>query len=352
MSQSEPPAAFSLCFGRLFRRKTTAVDDPAGRHPGLAAWKTATATGVLALLMMLGLQTSEFFNRDVAADDGDVAAGEQQAIAKDPPNHDRRKSPDSMQPTAAVERTTAEPVEPQVNGEADDSPFAPDGPFPPEVARKAGKPVIERANDPGDVANESAEAMLELQVFTSEVSEDRFLVTSAGEPERKTGQTPDPATDSAVWTAVRWSNQGSAILPVRYSVPGQDHAAGHARSTSIGGTATASANWTVAGPGLAFQIVGPKRVTVGQSAAIRLLVTNTGSAAAKDIVLHVDLPGELKYFVGRRLLHRVGSLGPGKTHVAKLTATAVRTGTVRVSGRALVGDAAVSAETAVTIERR
>jgi hypothetical protein len=85
---------------------------------------------------------------------------------------------------------------------------------------------------------------------------------------------------------------------------------------------TDSAVTNVAVPQLRFTVLSPERVPLGGTCRVGFRVTNTGNVATDDVRVLFDLPQELSYRKGRALEYAVGTLAPGETREARLTARA------------------------------
>ena len=124
-------------------------------------------------------------------------------------------------------------------------------------------------------------------------------------------------------------------------------------SLSVPITATISTHWIVSSPKLHCEIETPNSVVVNGKIPIRIRVTNTGTAKAENVVLHVDLPKSLKYHVGQSLTHSIGTLEPGKTHVARLTPRSVVAGSAKIKVRTFAdGDVSSSQEKQIRLLSR
>lgn len=212
-------------------------------------------------------------------------------------------------------------------------------------------PVLPIGTEPKAIAGSDQPLSLEIVRNDQPTKDDfaNFLVTSLLTNNAAVAKSdPDIPEESIGWKAVRWAGESGAILPVRYSAAATGSpATGGATSISVG--ASAGLTWTVGRPKLNYQIVVLQSGGVGDAVAIRLLVTNTGDATLNDVAVHLDLPAELRYRVGRRLEHKIDRLEPGKTHVARLTPTAIKAGVARITGRVIAGEQTVTAEQSVTI---
>jgi hypothetical protein len=175
-------------------------------------------------------------------------------------------------------------------------------------------------------------------------TDEQFLVTSLSttkEPVIPGGKLDNVLANDrdshSGWRKIGAPNNTGEVIPTKY----------HATTSSltVPVTVTLSTRWIVSSPKLRCEIEAPKTATVNGMIPIRIRVTNTGTAKAENVVLHVDLPKSLKYHVGRSLTHTIGTLEPGKTHVARLTPQGVAAGTAEIRVRTFAdGDVSSSQE--------
>jgi len=103
-------------------------------------------------------------------------------------------------------------------------------------------------------------------------------------------------------------------------------------------------------PRLTVTKTGPQTVQVGDPAAFHIQVTNTGTGAATNVVLHDKLPPGLKHVQGDDIEADLGTLEPGQSKDVTLETTATRAG--RVVNEAVAtadGDIRASAQAAVIV---
>jgi hypothetical protein len=325
-----------------------------------ALFAVATVSGVLALLLMLGWQLSHLATKTSAAAGGetpdDDAAGlrNSHVAAAFPEAVQERSKEEPSDTSHRVRVADPDPAHSGTPSIAKSPPDAPqaDDPF----GAAAGEPgnhgatgvphARQDAPSPGAVTRAGPPLGLEIvrtSVSSASQPDLRFLVTSVGADGKsatglsRNGTNEEPASTIEGWLPTRDNPADPTIVRTRH---GQPSPAG------IAVTATANARWTVAAPKLKLEIVLPRRITVGSRVPVRLRVTNIGTAAAAAVTLHVDLPAELSYDLGRRLSHDVGELAPGAVREARLTAVAKSSGEASISATVFCnGDRASSART-------
>jgi hypothetical protein len=147
------------------------------------------------------------------------------------------------------------------------------------------------------------------------------------------------------WRTMGTLKNTGEVVPTKYRAA--------TSSLSVPITATISTHWIVSSPKLHCEIETPNSVVVNGKIPIRIRVTNTGTAKAENVVLHVDLPKSLKYHVGQSLTHSIGTLEPGKTHVARLTPRSVVAGSAKIKVRTFAdGDVSSSQEKQIRLLSR
>ncbi len=67
--------------------------------------------------------------------------------------------------------------------------------------------------------------------------------------------------------------------------------------------AQASVRTVCSQPQLALELTAPAQVLIGTSATLDIVVMNTGSGAAKNVVLEEDVPDGFTHAAGRQLEH-------------------------------------------------
>ena len=404
LGRSISPARAGTIFRRVMRVPVKRGAESARPNHRNRWFKAATITGVLAVGSMLGWQVTSWLaaaaqdasqQSETAGSSGQRKTAVSSKTIKEPPVSGSEVSaqsdastvgnpfqpvaiseesvlaalPDDLRPggniavhsSVTVERKTDRTDEPKGDGYAPaplsgappiarkktlESPFQPRA-----TAVSATEQSKSPASERQDIPRFSLE-VVRIAVSGGPSGHGRFLVNSAasqnGEADR-TGVRPRPrsaATQSDDWGSARAPKRAAVLRP-----------AGHGRASTTKGTvltqragqvSSAKVRWLVAGPKLRLEIDIPRTVAVGDRVAVQIRVTNADTSVAENVVLHVELPAELKYSIGRKLALRIGRLEPGKVHVARLTPTAVRTGTPTFTAR-IVADG-VSATAAREIQ--
>jgi uncharacterized repeat protein (TIGR01451 family) len=101
-------------------------------------------------------------------------------------------------------------------------------------------------------------------------------------------------------------------------------------------------------PQLALTKTGPKSASVGETITFQLLVSNTGSGPATNVVLQDRLPSELEHPVGSFVEADVGTLLPGETRTVPIEVKVVRGGQITNQAVAL-GEEGLQASAQTTI---
>ena len=183
----------------------------------------------------------------------------------------------------------------------------------------------------------------------AEASDDGFLVTSLvspispvvqqsgvdrhrqnNEPGKTRVEQPNRINDG--WSQVPGKSSSNRVVRIRHGLQAKP---APSSPIEVAASSTASATWFVKSPELRCQLICAERVKMGTRFHVLLRVTNTGTAAATGVKLHVDLPESVKYCIGRRLVHEIGLLEPGATHVARLTPRSLRAGRFRLRMKAI-----------------
>ncbi len=97
---------------------------------------------------------------------------------------------------------------------------------------------------------------------------------------------------------------------------------------SVSFSAQASARSKVTRPQLKLEATAPKKVLIGESATLRIRVSNPGSGPATGVVLTEEVPEGFKHEGGKRLEFEVGKLAPGESREMELSMIAVQPGIV------------------------
>lgn len=113
--------------------------------------------------------------------------------------------------------------------------------------------------------------------------------------------------------------------------------------------AAASARSKATRPQLRLEVSAPPKVLIGESAALRIRVSNPGSGAATGVVITEEVPSGLKHEGGAELEFEVGTLAPGESRDLELSLAAAQPGPATNVLRA-VGDAGLHVEDRDEIE--
>lgn len=111
----------------------------------------------------------------------------------------------------------------------------------------------------------------------------------------------------------------------------------------------ASASTICTKPQLTVSHTGPQKVMIGETVALEITVSNTGTGAATGVVIEEDVPLGLAHQKGNELEFELGTLRPGETQRLPLTMTADKPGvienTVLVRGEGnLVAESTIAME--------
>jgi uncharacterized repeat protein (TIGR01451 family) len=82
-------------------------------------------------------------------------------------------------------------------------------------------------------------------------------------------------------------------------------------------------------PQIQVRHAAPRQVLIGNSIALDITVTNSGSGIAEGIVLEEDVPPGFTHPAGNMLEYEIGSLRPGETRKLELSLTAAKAGAYR-----------------------
>ncbi|GAB4143884.1 MAG: hypothetical protein Tsb009_15260 [Planctomycetaceae bacterium] len=110
-------------------------------------------------------------------------------------------------------------------------------------------------------------------------------------------------------------------------------APGHVGSVAtVNFVSEVAADTLISAPKLKFQLIGPTEAKLGESLAFKFVITNSGTAIAKDVWIRDLIPDGLKHPAGKDLEYKVGELKPGQTETVTLKLTAVKSGKVTNRG--------------------
>ncbi len=145
--------------------------------------------------------------------------------------------------------------------------------------------------------------------------------------------TPERAADSLIWRVGRLGPGEQTTMRLRLGSKAGEPTAPPRNAVDATFQVRASSVRTarVAQPQLALNVTGPDAAIVGQSITFRIVVSNSGSAAARDATLHALMGEGLTSSKGTDLEAGIGALAPGESRVVSLQATATRPGDLRAS---------------------
>src|SRR5690606_17285656 len=92
--------------------------------------------------------------------------------------------------------------------------------------------------------------------------------------------------------------------------------------------ADASARARVTRPQLKLEATMPSKVLIGETAKLKILVSNPGTGPATGVFLTEKVPPGLKHEGGSELEFEVGTLVPGETRELELVLAAAQPGVV------------------------
>ncbi len=145
--------------------------------------------------------------------------------------------------------------------------------------------------------------------------------------------TPERTADGLIWRVGRLAPGEQATLRLRLGPKAGEPAAPtrNAVDATFQGRTSSVRTVQVARPELALNVTGPDAALLGQSITFRIVVSNNGTAAARDVTLHALMGEGLTSAKGTDLEAGVGALAPGESRVVNLPATPTRPGELRAS---------------------
>ncbi len=140
--------------------------------------------------------------------------------------------------------------------------------------------------------------------------------------------TPERTADGLIWRVGRLAPGEQATLRLRLGPKAGEPAAPTRNAVDATFQVRASSARTVqvARPELALNVTGPDAAVIGQSITFRIVVSNNGTVAARDVTLHALMGEGLTCAKGTDLEAGVGALAPGESRVVNLPATPTRPG--------------------------
>ena len=145
--------------------------------------------------------------------------------------------------------------------------------------------------------------------------------------------TPERTPDSLIWRVGGLAPGEQATLRLRLGSKAGEPAAPPRNAVDATFQARASSVCTaqVARPELTLTATGPDMVFTGQTVTFRIVMSNNGPCAVRDVTLHALMGEGLTSPKGSDLEAGVGVLAPGESRIVTLQATATRPGDLRGS---------------------
>ena len=127
--------------------------------------------------------------------------------------------------------------------------------------------------------------------------------------------TPERTADGLIWRVGRLAPGEQATLRLRLGPKAGEPAAPTRNAVDATFQVRASSARTVqvARPELALNVTGPDAAVIGQSITFRIVVSNNGTVAARDVTLHALMGEGLTCAKGTDLEAGVGALAPGES---------------------------------------
>ena len=156
-------------------------------------------------------------------------------------------------------------------------------------------------------------------------AEDVTVVDVVPEGAQLMSTTPQAETSGGrvLWSLGRIAAGDEQVLKMQI-VPTQEGEMGSVASLSY--RMEASARTMATKPVLQLEMTAPRSVLIGEDVALNIRVTNTGSGAAKDVLLYQALPPQLKHVSGSELEYDIGTLLPGDSRSIELVLEAAAPG--------------------------
>lgn len=194
-----------------------------------------------------------------------------------------------------------------------------DGPQLPSLA-------IEKLAPPEIQVGRSATFQIKVR-NTSKVSAQDVVVTDqipAGTEVIEIAPVTEPSADGQLrWNLGTLAPGADAVITIKL----MPHSEGEIGSVAeVAFRAQASTRTTSTRPQVQLEINSPENVLMGESANMKITVTNKGTGAATDLFLDAVLPDGFTHPAGRELQSPLGNLAPGATKTIVLPLKATRAG--------------------------
>ena len=136
----------------------------------------------------------------------------------------------------------------------------------------------------------------------------------------------EQAGERLVWSLGRIAAGEERKIEIQL-VPTREGELGSVASLSY--RAEASTRTLATKPVLQLEVNAPRQALIGEEVKLAIHLVNSGSGAAKDVILYNALPPQLKHDAGGELEYEVGTLAPGESRDVQLTLRAAAAGQVR-----------------------
>jgi len=110
-----------------------------------------------------------------------------------------------------------------------------------------------------------------------------------------------------------------------------------ALSAIVRSTATATTTLAVREPMLHAVVSGPEQVTIGETVAQSVIVSNPGTGTTEEVLVEITLPSGLEHGKGPTVTMPIGALAPNQSHVIPLTLFATQGGPQSIRVRTVAG---------------
>ena len=143
-----------------------------------------------------------------------------------------------------------------------------------------------------------------------------------------------------IWTGFDLNPDEERVFEYRI-IPQSEGVIGSVASVSFQTEASGKTNCTR--PVLQLHVSAPDQVLAGENLRLEIEISNTGTGAARNVVLHEEVPDGFTHKSGKKLDNEIGILQPGETKRLALTLQAKTAGQV-VNHMSVTGHGQASAE--------
>jgi uncharacterized repeat protein (TIGR01451 family) len=139
----------------------------------------------------------------------------------------------------------------------------------------------------------------------------------------------EPAADGSVrWNLGTLAPGADSVITIKL-MPRSEGEIGSVAEVTF--KAQASTRTTSTRPQVQVEIGAPESVLIGETASIKMTITNKGSGTASDLFLDAVLPEGFMHPAGRELQSPLGNLTPGATKTISLPLKAARAGEYEIA---------------------